>query len=84
MDHADEIMARGEGRGTRNLGVHLIRKGAATFCLNGTTDFGSEHHGHLYSGGMYTRKRSGSLQSVCNCRRSSVWSYVSRTGCLFA
>jgi hypothetical protein len=48
MDHPDEIMAMGVD--PRNLGVHSIRKGAATFCCNGTT------HGCLYSGGMGTRK----------------------------
>jgi hypothetical protein len=35
MDHADEIMAMGVD--PRNLGVHSIRKGGATFCCNGMT-----------------------------------------------
>jgi hypothetical protein len=48
MDHADEIMAMGVD--PWNLGVHLIRKGAAMFCCNGMTSGVSITAVYLWAG----------------------------------
>jgi len=69
--HSDEI--RRMGIDPINIGVHSIRKGAATYCCNGTTAGVSELCCSLCTSRLDHGKYEGPIHKGCGCRRPGLW-----------
>jgi len=79
QEHSIEILAMGVD--PKNLGVHSIRKRAATYCCNGTTAGVSFSLSILCSCWMEHGWDCRLVHPSCECRRPSVWTHSGGSGC---